>query len=136
MIVSLGMRVERITSERLFGCWTGVRMGAGLIPDGDFARVASFTKSPGIAWNRRYGASPDVEFARLRWADIAVALIGQSVPPRAAALSLNARLILYCSLCLLVESCTQDETRQIMGRTEGETDRSLRDGPRVVGGSA
>ena len=61
-----------------------------------------------------------------------MALIGQSVPPQVAALSLKARLCLYC---LLVDGCSKDETRQIIGCTEGDIDRSLRDGLRAVGGA-
>ncbi len=111
--------------------WPEVWTRADLTPEGDLTNGIVLDDSQGIAWNRRYGASLETHLGRMLWADIAVALIGQSALREVTPLSLKARLIIYC---LLVEGCTQDETRQIMGCTEGEIDRSLRDGLRAVGG--
>lgn len=102
-----------------------------LTPDEDLTNGLILEESQGIAWNRRYGRSLETYLGRLLWSDVAVALMGQSVPPQIAALSLKARLILYC---LLVEGITQEETIQIMGCTEWDIERSLRDGLRAVGG--
>jgi len=111
--------------------WPEVWTRVDLTPDGDLTNGIVHEESQGIAWNRRYGASLETALGRLLWSDVAVCLIGQSVPPSVAALSLKARLTLYC---LLVQNCTQDETRQIVGCTEGDIDRSLRDGLRAIGG--
>ncbi len=113
------------------GNWPEVWTRADLTPEGDLTNGIVTEESNGIAWNRRYGSSLESQLGRLLWSDVAVALIGQSVPPSVAALSLKARLALYC---LLVDGCSKDETRQIIGCTEGEIDRSLRDGFRAVGG--
>ena len=113
------------------GNWPEVWTRADLTPEGDLTNGIVTEESNGIAWYRRYGSSLESQLGRLLWSDVAVALIGQSVPPHVSALSLRTRLTLYC---LLVEGCTQNETRQIIGCTEGEIDRSLRDGLRVVGG--
>jgi len=113
------------------GNWPEVWTRADLTPEGDLTNGIVTEESNGIAWNRRYGSSLESQLGQLLWSDVAVCLIGQSVPPQVAALSLQARLALYC---LLVEGCSKDETRQIIGLTEGEIDRSLRDGLRAVGG--
>jgi hypothetical protein len=113
------------------GHWPDVWTRADLTPEGDLTNGLLLEESQGIAWNRRYGSSLEVQLGRLLWSDVAVALIGQSAPPSVAALSLKARLCLYC---LLVEGCSKDETRQIMGCTDGDIERSLRDGQRAVGG--
>ena len=102
-----------------------------LTPEADLTNGLIFAESNGIAWNRRYGASLEIHLGRLLWSDVAVALIGQSVPPSIARLSLKQRLILHV---LLVEGITQDEAIQIMGCTEWDIERSLRDGLRAVGG--
>ena len=102
-----------------------------LTPDEDLTDGVVFVESNGIAWNRRYGNQLETHLGRLLWSDVAVALIGQSVPRRVARLSLKHRLILYC---LLVDGRTQDETIQIMGCTEWDIERSLRDGLRAVRG--
>ena len=112
--------------------WPEVWTRADLTPEGDLTDGVVFEESNGIAWNRRYGEKLETHLGRLLWSDVAVALIGQSVPPSVAALSLKARLCLYC---LLVEGCTQEETIQIMGCTEWDIERSLRDGLRAVGGT-
>jgi hypothetical protein len=111
--------------------WPEVRMRDDLTSEGDLTNDLVLEDLQGIAWNRRHSASLELQLGRLLWSDVAVALIGQNVPPSVAALSLQARLTLYC---LLVQGCTQDETRQIMRCTDGEIDRSLRDGLRAVGG--
>jgi hypothetical protein len=54
--------------------------------------------SNGIAWNWRFGAALEAELGRLLWSDVAVALIGHSVPGQVARLSLKQRLVLYCLL--------------------------------------
>ncbi len=135
---ALTSRRMRRTMQRLKGMlalpyahWPEVWTRMDLTPDGDLTNGIVHEDSQGVAWNRRYGASLENELARLLWADVAVALVGQSVPPQVAALSLKARLILYC---LLVEGCSQDETCQIMRCTEWDIERSLRDGLRAVGG--
>lgn len=102
---------------------------ADLTPEGDLTNGLVLVDCQGIAWNRRYGAHLETALGRLLWADVAVALLGQSVPKEVAALSLQARLALYC---VLVEGCTQEETRRIMGCTVGDIERSLRDGLRAV----
>jgi hypothetical protein len=111
--------------------WPEVWTRADLTPDADLTNGLILEESQGIAWNRRYGASLETALGRLLWSDVAVCLIGQSVPRRVARLSLKHRLILYC---LLVDGRTQDETIQIMGCTGWDIERSLRDGLRAVGG--
>jgi hypothetical protein len=112
--------------------WPEVWTRVDLTPDHDLTNGVTFEESNGIAWNRRYGSALEAHLSRLLWADVAVALIGQSVPKEIATLSLKQRLILYS---LLVEGITQEETIQIMGCTEWDIDRSLRDGLRAVGGA-
>lgn len=102
-----------------------------LTPDADLTNGLILAESQGIAWNRRYGEKLEAHSGRLLWSDIAVALIGQSVPRQIARLSLKQRLIVYC---LTVEGGTQQETIQIMGCTEWDIERSLPDGLRAVGG--
>lgn len=114
------------------GHWPEVWTRVDLTPDEDLTNGFVHEESQGIAWNCRYGASLEVQLGRLLWSDVAVCLIGQSVPPSVATLSLKARLALYC---LLVQGCAQDETIQIMGCTEWDIERSLRDGLRAVGGA-
>ena len=109
--------------------WPDVWTREDLTPDADLTDGVVLEESNGIAWNRRYGNQLETHLGRLLWSDVAVALIGQSVPGRVARLSLKHRLILYC---VLVEGITQDETIQIMGCTEWDIERSLRDGLRAV----
>jgi hypothetical protein len=111
--------------------WPEVWLRDDLTPDGDLTNGLILQDSQGIAWNRRYGASLESTLGQLLWSDVAVCLLGQSVPPQVATLSLRTRMIIYC---LVVEGCTQDETIRIMGCTEWDIDRSLRDGLRAVGG--
>jgi hypothetical protein len=111
--------------------WPEVWTRQDLTPDGDLTNGLILEDSQGIAWNRRYGAALEAHLGKLFWADVAVALLGQHVSPEVAKLSLKQRLVMYC---LLVEGLTQQETIQIMGCTEWDIDRSLRDGLRVVGG--
>jgi hypothetical protein len=112
--------------------WPDVWTRVDLTPDEDLTNGVIFEDSQGIAWNRRYGSALESHLARLLWADVAVALIGHGVPPEVSKLSLKQRLVLYC---LLVEGLTQEEIIQIMGCTEWDVDRSLRDGLRAVGGA-
>lgn len=111
--------------------WPEVWTRVDLTPDTDLTNGATFADSNGVAWNRRYGNALETHLSRLLWSDVAVALIGQSVPRQVANLSLKHRLILYC---LLVDERTQDETIEIMGCTRWDVERSLRDGLRAVGG--
>jgi hypothetical protein len=110
--------------------WPEVWTRVDLTPEGDLTNGVIFEESNGIAWNRRYGASLETHLGQLLWSDVAVALIGQSVPSKIARLSLKQRLALYC---LLVEGCSQEETIQTMGCTEWDVERSLRDGLRAIG---
>lgn len=114
-----------------YAYWPEVWTREDLTPDEDLTNGITLEESNGVAWNRRYGEKLETHLGRLLWSDVAVALIGQSVPPTVASLSLKQRLALYC---LLVEGLTQNDTIRIMGCTEWDIDRSLRDGLRAVGG--
>lgn len=133
---SLSSRRMKRTLQRMkthlsqpHGYWPEVWTRVDLTPDDDLTNGLVLSGSQGIAWNRRYGEKLEIHLGRLLWGDVAVALIGQSVPSNVARLSLKQRLALYC---LLVEGITQEETIQIMGCTEWDIERSLRDGLRVV----
>ena len=133
---SLSSRRMRRTLQRMkqhlgtpHSHWPEVWTRPDLTQAGDLTNGIFNQESNGVAWNRRYGADLETHLGRLLWSDVAVALLGQSVPRRVARLSLKQRLILYT---LLVEGITQDETIQIMGCTEWDIERSLRDGLRAV----
>jgi hypothetical protein len=106
-----------------------MRLLVELLPGPHLTIDAGFGGCKGIARNRRYGSALKTHLGRLLRADVVVLLIGQSGRPVIVSLILKHRLALYC---ILVEGMTQEETIQVLDRTEWDTDCSLRDSLRAV----
>lgn len=103
-----------------------------LIPDGDLTDPALPPTEGGGSWNRRHGAALEQRLDDFLWSDVAVCLIGVSVPLEVAnLLTLHQRLILYC---LLVAHLTQEETCEILYCNKWDIDKAIRNGLKAIGG--
>jgi hypothetical protein len=109
--------------------WPSQLVRPDLTPDVDLTNGEYSPALGVILWDERYGRQVERTLQQLVWADVAVALIGEGVTKRVAALSLRDRLILYC---LAVEGCSWKQTQEAMRAREFDVRRALRRAMRVM----
>lgn len=82
-------------------------------------------------WRQQRNTAVERALGQLLWADVAVALIGDSVPSKLSAIPLRRRLILYM---LLVEQYEWSQIMEVMSVTNWEIRQAINTGLTAIGG--
>lgn len=125
--------IKRLQGARLdpYAYWPEQYTREEISPDTDLTNGHWDADITGIAWERRWGPRVEPTLRQLLFADVAVCLFGEAVPPSLVGLSLVEKLAIYC---LMVEELDWQQTQELLGCTQWRIKAALAKTKAAIGG--